>query len=130
LAAAGDVDLSGAAPVLTHPQSPVHDGGTVPRGDVYLSQAADAGWKLTVNGHNAPRRRAFGWANAFSVTSGGKATLRHHTSPARALALLFEFGLWVVALRWLWKAWRARRRARRTARGEPATPVPVAVGAG
>ena len=129
LAAAGDVDLSGAAPVLRSPRSPVHDGGTVPRGDVFLSQAADAGWKLTVNGHTVPRRRAFGWANAFTVASGGRADLRHHTSPARALAVLFELGLWLVAIRWLWRAWRARRRSRRVAPAAPPAPVPVTVDA-
>ncbi|HZQ87273.1 MAG TPA: glycosyltransferase family 2 protein [Acidimicrobiales bacterium] len=129
LASAGEVDLAGVAPVLTKPKSPTHDTGTVPSGQIFISQAADSGWQLKVNGHTAPRRRAFGWANAFTVTSGGKAELRHHTSPARFLAILFELGLWFIALRWLLGAWRERRRARREVASPDVVPVPTAVGA-
>jgi GT2 family glycosyltransferase len=113
LATAGEADLAGEPPALTRDKSPVHYEGTAPRGDVFLSQGADSGWQLKVNGHTAPRRRAFGWANAFSVSNAGRGTLRHHTSPARYLAILFELALWVAAVRWLWLARRQRRRARR-----------------
>jgi GT2 family glycosyltransferase len=109
LAAAGSADLAGHSPVLTRDKSPLHYEGTAPAGEVFLSQAADGGWQLRVNGHTAPRRRAFGWANAFSVTSTGTGVLRHNTSPARYLAILFELALWAAVVRWLWLARRQRR---------------------
>jgi hypothetical protein len=109
LAAASPVDLSGAKPLLTTPRSPVHFRGPVPRGEVFLSQAADSGWQLSVHGHAAPRLRAFGWANAFSVPAAGTGDLHYRTSFARYAAIVFEAGLWVLALRWLWLG---RRRSR------------------
>jgi hypothetical protein len=101
-------DLSGARPVLTRESSPTSFRGTVARfGDVYLAEASSSRWKLRVGGKGAERRRAFGWANAFTPATPGSATLRYRTSPLRYLALLIELALWAAAVRLLIR----RRRA-------------------
>jgi GT2 family glycosyltransferase len=104
-------DLAAAAPALRHEASPLKFTGRVQQGDnLFFSEAASAGWHLTAGGRSAPRRRALGWANAFSVPRGGKATLSYHTSAGRPLLVLVELGLWVVAVRYLIVT-RRRRRA-------------------
>ncbi|HEV7886009.1 MAG TPA: glycosyltransferase family 2 protein [Acidimicrobiales bacterium] len=101
-------DLTGARPVLLREKSPTTFTGRIPRvGDVYLSEASSARWRLS----GAERRRAFGWANAFTVDRAGSATLRYHTSPLRYLAVLIELGLWLLVVRFLVRSWRPRRGA-------------------
>ncbi len=95
-------DLAGAAPALVRENSPLKFRGEIESGDtVYFSQAASKNWRLDVAGRSAPQRRALGWANAFSVDRGGPGTLRYRTSIVRPAIVLFEFALWVLAIRYL-----------------------------
>jgi hypothetical protein len=100
LDAARRAELAGSQPVLPREQSPTHFTGALGDGDqVLLAEAGSPRWQLRVGGRNADRRSAFGWANGFDVGRGGRATLSYRTAPARAIAILVEIALWVVALR-------------------------------
>jgi hypothetical protein len=112
LDAARRAELAGSQPVLPKEHSPFRFSGALGDGDqVLLSEASAPGWTLHVGGRNADRRTAFGWANAFEVGRGGKATLRYHTSPTRYVAIGVEVVLWFAALRALRDARRRRRKA-------------------
>lgn len=85
------VDPAGTVPVLRNRHHEFRYSGRVPDGrDAYLAETASRRWELRVDGDDAPRRVAFGWANAFEVEEGGAATLRYRTSPTRWLALAAE----------------------------------------
>ena len=93
-------DLGGSTAVLQRRRSDTRFEGEVPAGsEVYVASAASGRWDLRVEGRSAPRRTAFGWANAYSVDEGGSATLRYRTSPLRWAAIAIEVGLWVFAVR-------------------------------
>ncbi|HZN13822.1 MAG TPA: glycosyltransferase family 2 protein [Acidimicrobiales bacterium] len=95
-------DLAAAAPALRTTSSPLTFRGEARAGDtVFFSEAASSNWKLRVGGRPAVRRRALGFANAFTVTKTGTATLRYSSSPVRILIVLVEVLLWVGALRFL-----------------------------
>jgi GT2 family glycosyltransferase len=76
-------------------------GGELEPSVVYQAAAGSERWELEVDGAEAPRRPAFGWADAFQVDDGGQATLRYATSPLRYLALAGQAALWVVAIVYL-----------------------------
>lgn len=112
LDSARTAELTGSRPVLPTEHSPFRYTGVLTDGDqVLLSEASSPGWQLTVAGEPADRRTAFGWANAFEVGTGGKATLRYRTSPARYIAIVVEAALWFAAVR----ALRTQRRRKRAA---------------
>ena len=77
---------------------------------IYLADASSPHWSLTVNGRDAPRTKAFGWANEFRVDQGGSATLHFNTPISRYALLVVQVGLWVMAIRRL-RRWRAEERA-------------------
>jgi hypothetical protein len=105
------IDLADAAPALRDEASPLKFRGRVEQGDtVFFSQAASDGWRLTAGGRAATRRRGLGFANAFTVSRGGRATLTYKSSPGRPLLVLLELGLWVGAIRYVVVS-RRRRRA-------------------
>jgi hypothetical protein len=119
LAIAGDTtdtkvtaaDIAPGAPALRTQKGPLHFDGRVEPGDtVFLSQAASAGWKLTVDGHRVPRRRALGWANVFSVprNRNGAASLVYQVAPLRIALALGEIALWALAIRYLLRHRRRR----------------------
>ncbi|HEX2040384.1 MAG TPA: glycosyltransferase family 2 protein [Acidimicrobiales bacterium] len=95
--------FSGSAPL----------GPTVPDGShVYLAEASSSRWQLEVGGRQAPRRTAFGWANAWTVERGGDLTLRYRTSPLRWGAIVIEVLAWVIVARVLVRRrWPAGARA-------------------
>ncbi|HVE74006.1 MAG TPA: glycosyltransferase family 2 protein [Mycobacteriales bacterium] len=46
-----------------------------------LAEAADPGWRATLNGTALPRRTAWGWAQGFVLpTSGGELSIEHHSA--------------------------------------------------
>jgi GT2 family glycosyltransferase len=108
LDAARETEVGGSPPVLPRESSPFVAKGDVDAGSVYLAEAHSSGWKLTVDGEGARHRKAFGWANAFDVETGGPATLRYRTSVFRYSAIAIEIILCVVVIR----ALLARRRRR------------------
>ncbi|MBW3667727.1 MAG: glycosyltransferase family 2 protein [Actinobacteria bacterium] len=117
-----EADLGGSTPVLERRRSDTRFEGEVPAGsEVYLSSAASGRWDLRVDGRSAPRRTAFGWANAYSVADGGPATLRYRTSPLRWAAIAIQVALWVYAVRAL-----GRRRRDAGEVGPERSPVPAA----
>ena len=96
---AGANALRGASFAGSEPLGP-----TVPDGsDVYLSEASSSRWRLRAAGRSAPRRDAFGWANAWTVDTGGPVTLRYRTSVLRYGAVVIEVLVWVVVVRALWR---------------------------
>ena len=112
-------EFSGSSPVLERRRSETRFQGDLPSGaEVYLSAASSPRWELRVGGERAERRRAFGWANAFTVDEGGSATLRYRSSPLRWAAVAIQVGLWAVAVRAL-LARRPRRAGARHRRVAP-----------
>ena len=100
--AARVAELGGAVAVLPRERSSTDFRGRLRDDqDVYLSEAASSGWQLSAGGDQAVRRKAFGWANAFSVDDGGEARLRFRTPVARYVALALQLLLWLGALRLL-----------------------------
>jgi GT2 family glycosyltransferase len=103
-------DLGGSMPVLPARRSDTRFTGPVEGGrEIFHSAASSSRWELQVDGDTAPRRTAFGWANAYTVDAGGPATLRYRTSPLRWAAIAIEVGLWAVVVRALVR--RRRERA-------------------
>jgi hypothetical protein len=118
---AGDVDLTGSPPLLTDHTGYGYAKGAVNAGStVYLAADASSHWSLSVDGHAAPRRSAFGWANAFRIDASGVATLRYKTPITRYALLLLQVAIWVFVLRLWWRWWRAERseRVARSAQGQ------------
>ena len=102
-------DLRGSRPVFVEEKSPTKFQGRVTRpGDVYLSEASSPRWQLRVGGDGAERRRAFGWANAFTVDGTGNGEMRYRTSVVRYAALLIQGLIWFVIVRFV-----VRTRTRR-----------------
>lgn len=92
-------DLSGLEPALTdHDSDGIEAEGAVPDdSEVYVATNAAPDWRLVVDGEEAPRHDAFGWANAFRVDDGGEASLRYDTPLRRHVLLAGQLVLWVVA---------------------------------
>ncbi|MEY2458993.1 MAG: hypothetical protein QOG30_823 [Acidimicrobiaceae bacterium] len=108
--AAAATDLTGSPPVLTDHSSYATAKGSVNAGStIYLADASSPNWTLTVDGHDASRTKAFGWANEFRVDQGGVATLHFKTPISRYVLLAIQVGLWVIAIRRL-RVWRAQER--------------------
>jgi GT2 family glycosyltransferase len=87
-------------PVLTdgEPDGRAARGEVPPR--LVLVQAASASdrWRLEIDGRTAPRRDAYGWADAFDTGTGGAAVLRYHTPTMYHVLLGAQAVLWLVAL--------------------------------
>lgn len=90
------LDFSSSGAVLDRERSPTRFEGEVPAGTAYLAAAASSRWELRSGGEVVERSDAFGWANAFEVTSSGPATLRYHTSPLRWLMVAGQVLGWVL----------------------------------
>jgi GT2 family glycosyltransferase len=99
---AGD-DGDGQLPAVEGaPAALVVDGGVqrfvgdVRRGTVYLGAEGGSSWRLDVDGVEAPRSDALGWASAFTVEGDGPAALAFQTSPTRYLAVAGQVALWLA----------------------------------
>lgn len=68
---------------------------------VYLAEVSSDRWVLESGGEEASRTTALGWANAFTVDSPGKATLRFDTPVTRTLMLAAQVLAWLVAIVYL-----------------------------
>jgi hypothetical protein len=109
--AAADVDLSGGPPVLPTDRGQVGASGVVQNGAVVMVAASpDRGWHLRVDGAPQARSKAFGVANAFTITNAGSATLGYDTKWPVRLALALQVLLWTAAVVMLVQT-RGRREA-------------------
>jgi len=111
-------DLSGGTPVLPG-KGPVQYAGNLASaagpggptsgaaGQVLVSEAPSSGWELSVAGKSAPRRSAFGVANAYQVSGSGHGVLGYRTPLFRYGLLAFGIVLWIGAVQFLV---RLRRR--------------------
>lgn len=105
-------DLSGAAPALLRSDGPDAFSGRVPtEGDLLVASTADDGWRLRIEGAAMARSETYGWANQFTASTSGEATLRYDTPLGARLATIGQGVLWVLVI----AVWRRTRRA----------PVPV-----
>ena len=75
---------------------------------VLLSESASPNWQLTVDGSHAARTRAYGWANAYAVDSGGSARLRFRTPLVHLGLVAVQLALWLVVGRELIRTRRRR----------------------
>jgi hypothetical protein len=96
-AALAATDLATSTPVLRGGGA-TSGQGPLPAGTIYLAQASSAQWRLQVDGRSVARRPAFGWANAFTVPVAGQGRLSYRTPLTRRLALLAQFGAWLVVV--------------------------------
>jgi hypothetical protein len=100
-----NTDLTGAEPTLLdeHDDGIAADGTIEEDGDVYVAATGDKNWKLEVDGEEAARRDAFGWANVFDTSDAsggdGEASLRYDTPLKRHALLLAQVVVWAIA--WL-----------------------------
>jgi hypothetical protein len=120
VSATPSADLAGA-PVLRRHDGPLRWSGSVD-GDsvVHVAEAASPGWQLEVDGKGMPRRKSFGFANAYDVDAAGSATLRYRPALSHYAAILLELGLWVFAVTRAWQWRRAERTSGRDEHGERA----------
>jgi GT2 family glycosyltransferase len=94
-------ELTGAPAVLPDADGFADWTGSIDQaGELYVSSAGSR-WSLEVDGVEAPRSDALGWASTFAVDQPGDARLRFDTPPTRWLALAGQVVLWVLALVYL-----------------------------
>ena len=108
------LDWSVAEPVLpsrhgyTRFTGGLGGGGT----EVYFAGRASSRWSLDVDGEDAPRHTAFGWANGYITEGSGAAELSYSTAPLRYALIVVQALLWFAAIR----AVRSARRRVKAAR--------------
>ncbi len=97
IAAALGIDLSDTPAVLPDEDGRLRWSGPVEADTTVLLSASHSDrWELTVDGTAIPSDKPFGWANGFTISEDGEATLRFRTSPLRYGVLALQ------ALAWLW----------------------------
>jgi GT2 family glycosyltransferase len=117
-------DLSGSSPVLDV-VSAAKAIGPVSAGEVYLASSSSSAWQLTVDGVTATNHPAFGWANSFTVKTGGDAVLSYQTGVSRILWVAAQTLLWLAAL--VLATGRKLRLPRRRVLAPASVAVPAAV---
>ncbi len=111
----GEADVAGWQPVLGSLAGSASEASAVRTGTVYAGYAPAGSFSLSVDGHPATRRPAFGWAAQYATTDG-RAQLSLSQFPYVALAVLAEVVLWVALL----AALVGRRRRPHPAHRSPA----------
>ncbi|MEO6629907.1 MAG: hypothetical protein ABIP03_15215, partial [Aquihabitans sp.] len=107
---AADDDLSSASPALTADVGAVDARGDVSAvGDLLVAQSADPKWVLRIDGVPMARRTDYGWANTFTATRKGSATLRYNTPLTHRLWSGGQAVAWAFVI-------EVRRRSRRAER--------------
>jgi hypothetical protein len=107
-------------PVLVDQTGVVTFAGDLPSGTVVVADAANDRWALEVNGNEVARDTAYGWANSYTVTDPGAASLSFDTPLTRTLAVIGQAVVWALAILLLLR-WKTSGRWRRRVRA--ATPV-------
>lgn len=111
---AASFDASSGSGVLARSWGAMGRIGSLGRpGVVYVPEASDKGWHLEVDGVTASRSTAFGWANQFTVTRSGRATLSYTPSIWWRLLLVLQGVLWVGGIV-LWRRTHRSRGQRKT----------------
>jgi hypothetical protein len=87
---------------------------------VLWSQAYDGAWSASSNGGSLPHRKAFGWANGYTVPKAGPVSFSYGDQWLRYPAVLIELVL-VAGAFLLWRGSARFRRRRR--RRRPTVPV-------
>ena len=107
------LDWTPAEPVLPRRHGYSRFTGDVEDGDgaIYFAAKASSRWSLEVDGEDAPRRTAFGWANSFTPEGSGAATLKYATAPLRYALVVLQALLWAGAVRTVRTARRGVRAA-------------------
>jgi len=117
LVGAASADLGGTASVLPdgNDSVPTRFSGDVEVGTrVLLAESPSSGWGLKLEGGElAPREEAFGVANAWDIEAGGAATLAYRSPVWQWAIVVGQIVMWALAARWVWRASRSRRAARR-----------------
>lgn len=90
-------DLAGSTAVLDQ-VSAAKAVGPVSAGEVYVAAPSSSAWTLKVGGVAAKHHPAFGWANSFTVASGGDAVLTYQTGAGRIVWVMAQVLLWLAAL--------------------------------
>ncbi len=102
-------DVVGWQPVLRALSAGGPATGPVSAGTVYAGYAPAGSFTLSVDGHTAVRRPAFGWASQYTATAG-QGSLSISQFPLVPIAVALELALWVVLTVALIGPRRRRRR--------------------
>jgi GT2 family glycosyltransferase len=93
------VDLLSSEPVLVAGVDPRAAEGRVGDGATVVQSATSSErWRLTVDGRDAERRTAYGWADAFTVDDGGRATLAYATPGGVRWLAAGQAAAWLLAI--------------------------------
>jgi hypothetical protein len=109
--AASGNQIGGAKPALTTHRSEFSFTGSVNGPAMFFAETPSGRWTLNVDCRKAQRGDGFGFGSVYAAGSGGKATLKYHTSIVRWLSLLLELAVWIIVI-------RAALGFRRSRRGE------------
>lgn len=102
IAAALSIDLSRARLALPDASGYLRWTGPAEEDStVILSAAHSERWSLEVDGDTMDQTKPFGWANGYTITSSGDATLRFSTPLTRYVVLAVQVLVWLWALRTL-----------------------------
>jgi len=91
-----------ASQLVQTPPEPVGARARIPAGpadrELVLAEAADPGWRASLDGRPLPRRTAWGWAQGFALPSSGGVVTVRHVSPTRSIALWLQLGLLLLVV--------------------------------
>lgn len=88
----GEADPAGP-PVGSPAARPVRDGVRVPAGAIVWSQSYNGAWSASSDGVTLPHRRAFGWANGYTLDRPGTVSFAYGDQWQRYPAVILELGL-------------------------------------
>jgi hypothetical protein len=93
------VDLSGSERVLSaNVDARAAEGRVGDATTVVQSATSSERWRLMVDGRDVERRTAYGWADAFTVDEGGRATLAYATPAGVRWLAAGQAAAWLLAL--------------------------------
>jgi hypothetical protein len=114
-----DPDVA-SPPLATDAIEPIVGDERVRRGAVLWSQSYDGAWSASSEGDSLPHRRAFGWANGYTLDRPGPVSFSYGDQWMRYPAVLLQLAL-VVGAFLLWRgSARFELRRRRPVEEEPA----------
>lgn len=105
-------DLTDGRVVLAEDRGAVGATGTIAEtGAVLAGTAANENWRLRIDGVPMARSTAYGWANQFTATRTGDATLTYDTPFTRKAAAIGQVTLWILVIAVRRRSRRGERRA-------------------
>jgi GT2 family glycosyltransferase len=116
-------EVVGAPTALALTSAPDAASGSIDQpASVYLAAPSSDRWQLRSGGTAAARADAFGWANQWSVSTPGPATLSYDTPISRPFMVLGQLVLWMAAIAVILGTRVRRERQQAAAESDGASP--------